>query len=75
MGGMRGWFHGPGLAPAQSGREFADSLRRSLHEVAESVEPAADGLDRIVARMRQTGRTPARARACAPVLAQRAAAP
>jgi len=75
MGGMRGWFHGPGSAKARSEREFADRLRRSLHEVAESVEPAADGLDRIVARMRQTGRTPARARACAPVLAQRAAAP
>ena len=75
MGGMRGWFHGPGSAQAQSEREFTDHVRRSLHELAESVEPAADGLDRIAARVRQTGRTPARAHACAPVLAQRAAAP
>jgi hypothetical protein len=71
---MRGWFHGPGSVTAQSDREFCDYLRRSLQEVAESVEPAADGLDRIVTRMRQMGKGPARVRACALVPAPRAAA-
>ena len=34
------------------GQDFAEFLRRALHAAADQVEPSADGLERIRARIR-----------------------
>jgi hypothetical protein len=50
-----------------SEREFDELLRRSLHAAAQSVEPDANGLDKIFAGLRQRSQ-PATVRRLHPVL-------